>query len=71
MYYTATAIYQDAEIGYGEGEHDGYAVQECIDSIDSIYMCAQDDIRLVVRRSSGEIAYVTDLMQYEIDTGIM
>lgn len=71
FYYTVTAIYQDSEIGYGEGEHDGFAVEDCIDSIDSIYRDnAPSEIRLIVRRSTGEIAYVTSLTKYVIDTEI-
>lgn len=70
-YYTVTAVHQDSEIGYGEGESDAYAVHDCIDSIGSaIQFYNESDIRLIVRRSTGEIAYVTDLCQYGIDTGI-
>ena len=36
--YTVTAIYQDSEIGYGEGEGYDYAMRDCIDSIDSQYV---------------------------------
>ena len=43
-----TAIYQGSEIGYGEGQHYIYAVEECIDSIDSMYIeNALEDIELV------------------------
>jgi hypothetical protein len=66
--YTATAIYQDSEIGFGEGYSDGYAVEECVDSIPSIYKdMAREDIVLFVRDSSG-IVYVNNLLQYEIAT---
>ncbi len=69
MHYEVTAVYQDAEIGYGEGESDSYAVQDCIDSIPAIYTdCARDDIRLIVRYSTGEIAYVDSLLGYQIAT---
>ena len=35
--YQVTAIYQDSEIGYGEGEGLDYAIQDCIESIPSIF----------------------------------
>jgi hypothetical protein len=66
--YTVTAVYQDSEIGFGEGYSDGYAVEECVDSIPSIYKdMAREDIVLFVRDSSG-IVYVNTLLQYEIAT---
>ena len=33
-----TAIINGWEIGYGEGESSAYAIEECIDSIESIYL---------------------------------
>ena len=43
-----TAIYQGSEIGYGLGDSSQYAIEECIDSIDSMYIDnALDDIELV------------------------
>jgi virulence-associated protein VapD len=36
MYQVAAVLY-DAEIGFGEGEGSAYAIEECIESIDSIY----------------------------------
>lgn len=69
MYYTVTAIYQDSEIGYGEGEHDGFAVEDCIESIPAIFKESDaTSIRLIVRRSTGDVAYITNLTQYVIDT---
>ena len=69
MHYTVTAIYQDSEIGYGEGQHDGFAVEECIESIPGIFRESDPaGIRLIVRRSTGEIAYTTDLIRYVIAT---
>lgn len=42
-----TAIYQGSEIGYGIGDSYRYAIEECIDSIPSMYIdCALDDIDL-------------------------
>jgi hypothetical protein len=32
-----TAIYMDCEIGFGEGDSFDYALEECLESIDSIY----------------------------------
>lgn len=69
--YTATAIYQGSEIGFGEGYGDAYAVEECVDSIELIYkQCANpSEIRLIVRRDdTGDVAYVTSLTQYSVDT---
>jgi hypothetical protein len=36
--FQVTAVFQDAEIGYGEGEGAAYAIAECIDSVDSFYL---------------------------------
>jgi hypothetical protein len=42
-----TAIYQGSEIGFGEGEGQVYAIEECIDSIDSLYLeSVLEDIEL-------------------------
>jgi hypothetical protein len=46
--YQVTAIYQGCEIGYGEGESLGYAKQDCIDSIDTIYLCDKASIKLSI-----------------------
>ena len=37
MYYQVTAVYEDDEIGYGEGESLAYAKQDCRESIPLIY----------------------------------
>ena len=67
--YQVTAIYRDSEIGYGEGEHDGFAVEDCIDSIDAIYRDnVPGEIRLIVRHSTGDVAYVTSMARYKIET---
>ena len=43
-----TAIYQGSEIGFGQGDSSVYAIEECIDSIDSIYIDnALNDIELL------------------------
>ena len=67
--YTVTAIYQDSEIGYGEGEGDAYAVDDCIDSIPAIFKeCAsRRDIHLMVLNNSG-LVYSTTWLNYEIAT---
>ena len=67
--YTVTAIYQDSEIGYGEGESDAYAVEDCIDSIPMIFKeCAsRRDIHLMVLNNSG-LVYATNWLNYEITT---
>ena len=67
--YTVTAVYEGSEIGFGEGEGDAYAVEECIESISQIYKdCApRNDIRLYVRNDSG-LVYTNTWLQYEIAT---
>lgn len=35
--YQVTAVWDDCEIGYGEGESLNYAKQECLDSIEEIH----------------------------------
>ena len=67
--YRVTAVYDGCEIGYGEGDGDGYAVEDCIDSIPQIYKdCAsRNDIRLFVHDSSG-LVYINTWLQYEITT---
>ena len=51
MFYQITAVYQGAEIGYGEGERLAYAKQECLDSIDSIYQCVFSEIKYIIVHS--------------------
>jgi hypothetical protein len=42
-----TAIYNGSEIGYGQGDSATYAIEECIDSIDSMFIeNVIDDIEL-------------------------
>ena len=49
-----TAIYQGSEIGFGQGHGSVYAVEECIDSIDSMYIDnALNDIELVFGDTRG------------------
>jgi hypothetical protein len=35
--YQVTAIYEDAEIGYGEGEGLVYGIEDCLDSVPTIF----------------------------------
>lgn len=53
--YQVTAIYEDSEVGYGEGEGLDYAIEDCIDSIPQIYKdCAdRQQVALVIRHESG------------------
>jgi len=66
-----TAIYQGSEIGYGEGQHYIYAIEECINSIDSMYIDnALNDIELhFVGNTDGatlpKIANLTDYLYRE------
>jgi hypothetical protein len=49
-----TAVYQGSEIGYGNGSHAVYAIEECIDSISTIYIdAALDDIQLMFTDVQG------------------
>ena len=52
MFYQVTAVYDDAEIGYGEGESLNYAKQECLDSIDSFYgFLKLSEIRFIILKN--------------------
>lgn len=43
-----TAVYQGSEISYGAGDAHIYAIEECIDGIESMYIdAAADDIELI------------------------
>jgi hypothetical protein len=55
-----TAIFQDSEIGYGEGEKFDYAVEECLDSMPSIFSMSifndeisTDDVELLILDAEG------------------
>lgn len=67
--YTVTAIYEGCEIGFGEGEGDAYAVDECIESIPQIYKdCAgRQNIALIIRRDDGT-KIPTTWLDYDIAT---
>lgn len=49
--YQITALYQGAEIGYGEGESKAYAMEECKDSVPQMYYPVRDEITFSVRKS--------------------
>ena len=51
--YTVTAVWQDCEIGFGEGEGFQYAVSEAIDSIDGFYRPVLDEVTLEIRQEGG------------------
>jgi hypothetical protein len=51
--YQVTAIFMDSEIGYGEGESGSYAIEDCIESIDNIYMQEKLIISLHVLSNSN------------------
>jgi hypothetical protein len=51
--YTVTAVWQDCEIGFGEGEGFGYAVSEALDSIDGFYRPVLDEVTLEIRQEGG------------------
>lgn len=48
MYYQVTAVYDGAEIGYGEGEGLAYAKQDCRESIPLIFASVRADITYTV-----------------------
>ena len=56
--YQVTAIFQDSEIGYGEGEGLDYATDECLASIPDIfnYGAAPEEIDLLVIYPNGKKA---------------
>lgn len=45
--YQITAIYQDSEIGYGEGESLKYALEDCGTSISSMYENEQVELLIL------------------------
>jgi len=56
-----TAIFQGAEIGYGEGESLDYAIEECLTSIPEIFSYGADpsEIDLLFIYPNGKKAKVT------------
>ena len=50
-----TAVVNGWEIGFGEGQHYVYAIEECIDSIESIYLDdgVIGDVQLILNDSGN------------------
>lgn len=53
MAYQVTALYQTAEVGFGEGETYEYAAREAAESVPTIYPA--DDVMLVCTRNVGDL----------------
>ena len=51
--YQITAIYQDSEIGYGEGESLKYALEDCGASISSMY--ENEQVELLILENDARI----------------
>ena len=58
--YQVTAIYEGVEIGFGEGDSVDYAIEECIDSIDSMYI--ENALNDIVLSFNGKSGYPNKLM---------
>jgi len=56
--YQVTAIFQDSEIGYGEGEGIEYATEECMQSIPEIFSlgASPEEIDLLILHPSGKMS---------------
>ena len=65
--YTATAIYQNGEIGYGEGEGLLYAIDDCASSIPSIF---ENEIVEILILNGAEINQIKGRV-YLNDDGVM
>lgn len=64
MFYV-TAIYQNGEIGYGEGEGLDYAVQDCTASIPAIF--EGEKITLSILTNYGETRKIDARVFLDID----
>jgi len=62
--YQVTAIYQDSEIGYGEGDGYQYAMMDCMESVERIYLCDVDNINLVARKEGSIVTVETPMSLY-------
>ena len=51
-----TAIYQGSEIAYGEGESNIYAIEECIDSVSTMFLNDMENIQLIVKNGGQRFA---------------
>jgi hypothetical protein len=56
--YQVTAIYQNSEIGYGEGEGIDYSIEECIDSIPEMFKFGAEpnEIELLILHPNGKLS---------------
>ena len=54
--YQVTAIFQESEIGYGEGEGIEYATEECMQSIPEIFSmgASPNEIELFILHPNGK-----------------
>ena len=52
--FQVTAIFQGAEVGYGEGEGLAYSLADCIESIDSFYL-GLDPANVMFRIIGGRV----------------
>jgi len=64
--FQVTALYQDSEIGFGEGDSYEFAMQECIDSIDSFYSSVEDEIVLEATKEGNIAKICTPLSVYNM-----
>ena len=49
---TATATYNGSDIGFGEGESNTYAIEECIESVPVMYLEDMNNIELTIRNNN-------------------
>jgi hypothetical protein len=63
--FMVTAIYQNGEIGYGEGEGLDYAVEDCAASIPSIF--ENETVTLSILTNYGETAKIDARVYLTID----
>ena len=63
--YQVTAIYQDSEVGYGEGEGLDYAVQDCAASISPMF--ENEKVTLSILTNFGETRKIDVRVFLDID----
>lgn len=49
--FQVTVVYQNSEIGYGEGERLSYAKQEALDSVPNFYDSVLDCVEFIIIES--------------------
>lgn len=57
--FQVTAMYQDEEVGYGEGESYEWAAQECSESVSDVY--PSEDVMLVCTHGVVQVSTPLDL----------